>query len=126
MQLPLINRFYRAHQRGMKARGDQQIWALRAPHICAAVCLQPVDSGYWLTSLLVAPELRRHGLGSHVLQQLRLRVAGPIWLFCAPSLIPFYQACGYQPTATLPPALSSRLQRYQRSKSLVALVSMPT
>ncbi|UJJ32008.1 GNAT family N-acetyltransferase [Halopseudomonas maritima] len=125
-QLPLVNRFYRAYQRGMKARGDQHVWTLRAPHICAAVCLQPVESGYWLTSLLVAPDLRAQGLGSHLLQQLRRRVSGPIWLFCAPSLLPFYQACGYQPTATLPQPLSSRLQRYQRTKSLIALVSTCT
>ena len=122
--LPLANRFYRSHHRGMKANGQQQIWVLRAPDICACLCLQPVETGHWLTALLVAPSLRTKGLGSLLLRQVRGEVAGPIWLFCAPSLTSFYQRSGYEPAAQLHESLNSRLQRYQRSKSLVALVSL--
>lgn len=122
--LPLANRFYRSHHRGMKANGQQQIWALRAPDICASLCLQPVETGHWLTALLVAPAMRAQGLGTQLLDQVRAEVDGPIWLFCAPPLTSFYQRSGYQPAGHLPESLNSRLQRYQRSKSLVALVNL--
>ena len=123
--LPLANRFYRRHHRGMKVNGQQQIWVLRAPDICASLCLQPVETGHWLTALLVAPAMRAQGLGTQLLDQVRAEVDGPIWLFCAPHLTPFYQRCGYQLAAHLPESLDSRLQRYQRSKSLVALANLP-
>jgi hypothetical protein len=48
--------------------------------------------------------------------------SGPTWLFCHPDLAAYYQRLGFSITAQLPEALASRLQRYQRSKSLLAMV----
>ncbi|MEG0636744.1 MAG: GNAT family N-acetyltransferase, partial [Pseudomonas sp.] len=49
------------------------------------------------------------------------QVTGPTWLFCHPDLVPFYQRLGFDTAVTLPEPLAARLQRYQRSKRLVAL-----
>ncbi|MEL0169460.1 MAG: GNAT family N-acetyltransferase [Pseudomonadaceae bacterium] len=122
-QLPLANKFYRQYQRGMKARSDQQVWVARDPEIQACLCLRPVEQAWWLTSLLVHPALRGNGLASRLLQHVRQHCTGDIWLFCAPELAPLYSANGYRPDTAAPPALRDRLQRYQRSKSLIAMVN---
>jgi len=125
---PLANRFYRQYQRGTKANRQHHIWVIREQnhqqdHILCCGCLQPVDDGYWLTSLLVAPEHRRRRLASALLLHVRKQYSGPIWLFCAPDLKELYLQAGYQSASALPEALAARLARYQRHKPLIALVS---
>lgn len=122
-QLPLANKFYRQHQRGMKASTEQQVWVTRDPEIVASLCLRNVEHCWWLTSLLVAPGARGNGRASALLQQVRQHYEGSIWLFCAPELEPLYTANGYCQSALPPPALADRLRRYQRTKSLIAMVN---
>lgn len=122
-QLPLVNRFYRVHQRGMKARGDQQVWVARAPEIIASVCLRDMDQCWWLTALLVAPDARGMGVASQLLKQVRSQHRGDIWLFCAPDIAHLYSTNGFKQSSAIPPPLNSRLQRYQRTKSLIAMVN---
>lgn len=122
-QLPLANKFYRQHQRGMKASGDQQVWVIRDPAIIASLCLRQVEGGWWLTSLLVDPNARGRGTASALLQHVRQHHDGAIWLFCAPELEPLYSASGYRQNTCPPSALGDRLRRYQRTKSLIAMVN---
>jgi GNAT superfamily N-acetyltransferase len=118
---PLLDKFYRAHRSPMRAPSGAQVWVARRQDIVAALCLTPVDGGHWLTGLLVAPSERRHGLASQLVELALARTPGPVWLFCHPDLVGFYQRLGFAPATQLPAALAERLARYQRNKSLVAL-----
>ncbi|SDU09291.1 GNAT family N-acetyltransferase [Halopseudomonas salegens] len=121
LQLPLVNRFYRAQGSRMRARGQHQVWVLRDPEICCALCLEPIAEGFWLTSLCTAVERRQQGLARQLLGASLSNCKGPVWLFCAPELGSFYQRHGFVPIRNLPHPLQQRLQRYQRHKRLLAL-----
>ncbi|MNM93287.1 Acetyltransferase (GNAT) family protein [compost metagenome] len=121
LQQPLLTKFYRAQRSPMRAPNGAQTWVARRQEILAALNLTPVDHGHWLTGLLVAPTERRQGLASRLIEHALARTAGPVWLFCHPDLLGFYQRQDFEPAAQLPPALAERLARYQRSKALLAL-----
>lgn len=117
---PRANAFYCAHHSPMRARSTMQVWVAEAAEIVAALCLEPVENGYWLTSLLVAPTHRHKGLASQLVAAACTACQGDVWLFCQPNLVGFYEHQGFCQTTRLPPALASRLARYQRKKTLVA------
>lgn len=121
--LPLANKFYKSQGSNMRAARNEQVWVAQAAEIIAACCLKPQDHGHWLTALLVAQAQRQQGIARALLQTLRRDTAGPIWLFCRPDLLGFYQHQGFQPATDLPQALAHRLQRYQQKQALQALVS---
>lgn len=121
--LPLANKFYKSQGSPMRVGRAEQVWVARGAEIVAACCLKPVDSGHWLTALLVSQTWRQQGIASHLLRHLREQVAGPIWLFCDPDLWPFYQRLGFVPAPQLPATLAERLQRYRQKQPLLALLS---
>jgi GNAT superfamily N-acetyltransferase len=120
---PLANQLYRANHSRMRARGHHQVLVVRGPEVLAALCLQKVAGGSWLTNLLVDRQHRCNGFATTLLRRAREELDGPIWLFCHPDLQSFYQRVGYQPCTELPPELAARLARYRLSKPLVAVVS---
>lgn len=123
--LPLATKFYKSQGSNMRVGRSEQVWVARTAEIIAACCLKSQDHGHWLTALLVAEPLRQQGIASALLQSLRRNTSGPIWLFCHPDLIDFYRRQGFQPTSSLPQALTHKLQRYQQKQPLQALVSNP-
>ncbi len=118
---PLLNKFYRAHRSHMRAPAGARYWVAGHSDILAGLCLTGVDGGEWLTGLLVAPSRRNQGLGRRLVVQALAGCEGPVWLFCEPKLVPFYQPLGFAEATALPEALASRLQRYNQNKTLVAL-----
>nr|WP_164497651.1 GNAT family N-acetyltransferase [Pseudomonas sp. AFG_SD02_1510_Pfu_092] len=117
----MLDHFYRQHGSRMRAAGDAQLWVARAAGIVAGLSLSAVDDGLWLTGLFVAPPQRGQGVAGRLLEAALAQAGGPVWLFCHPDLVPFYQRQGFSAAQHLPQALAGRLQRYQRSKRLVAL-----
>jgi len=109
----------------MKPSGEAAMWVARRHEIIGGLCLTPVAQGQWLTSLLVAPAERGRGTGQALIEAALTNVHGPAWLFCEPALVGFYERSGFSMATALPEALASRLQRYQRSKALVALQRDP-
>lgn len=105
----------------MRASGDGQLWVARAPEIVAGLSLSSTEGGWWLTGLFVAPQRRGTGIARALIEAALCQPYGTAWLFCHPTLQPFYANVGFGPADHLPQALTSRLQRYQRSKALVAL-----
>jgi N-acetylglutamate synthase-like GNAT family acetyltransferase len=110
----------------MRASAGAQIWVAEQQEIVAALCLQTVSGGHWLTSLLVAPAQRRQGLAEHLIETALAECGAPVWLFCHPDLSGFYQRQGFTLANDLPPALADRLLRYQRSKRLLAFSRHPS
>ena len=122
-RLPLANKFYKSQRSPMRVGRAEQVWVARTEDIVAACCLKPVADGQWLTALLVSPSWRQQGIASHLLRHLRAQTAGPIWLFCQPDLLPFYQRLGFVPTLQVPAPLGERLQRYRQKQPLLALLN---
>lgn len=123
LQFPLLDKFYRAQRSHMRVARAEGAWVAREHEIIAGVCLTPVAAGHWLTSLLVAPQARQRGVAAALLARVRADTAGPIWLFCHPELESFYRGRGYQACTALPEDLAKRLERYGRTKSLLAMVN---
>lgn len=121
-QHALLRKFYRKHNSPMRITQAAQTWVVRSPHIIAGVCLSPVEHGFWLTSLLTDPLHRKQGMARLLIEHIQTTHQGSlIWLFCHPNLYSFYARLCFTQAQHLPQALSSRLQRYQQSKSLIAM-----
>ncbi len=120
-QYELLQRFYRTQRSAMRIKDAEQVWVVRDAQICGGLCLRQVAEGHWLSGLLVDADRRQRGIAGQLLAKVRADVEGPLWLFCAPALGNFYRTHGFHDCQTLPPALASRLARYTRSKSLLAL-----
>ncbi|WP_028694847.1 GNAT family N-acetyltransferase [Pseudomonas cremoricolorata] len=117
----LLQQFYRAHGSAMRPSGEAQLWVARGPQIIAGLSLAALAEGHWLTGLFVDPARRGQGIARALIGAAQAHSQGPTWLFCDPDLQGFYEGLGFAMAGTLPEALNSRLQRYQRSKALVAL-----
>ncbi|MDH0300443.1 MULTISPECIES: GNAT family N-acetyltransferase [unclassified Pseudomonas] len=122
LQRRLLEQFYRQHGSRMRAAGDGQQWVARAGEIVAGMNLTPMAGGQWLTGLFVAPSWRGQQVASRLVETALGDAATATWLFCHPDLVRFYQRLAFTPATTLPEMLASRLARYQRGKTLVAMV----
>jgi GNAT superfamily N-acetyltransferase len=89
--------------------------------LIAGLSLARVTGGFWLTGLFVDPQRRQQGVAGKLVKAALAQADGPTWLFCHPDLLAFYQRLGFELAQCLPDTLHGRLQRYQRSKRLVAL-----
>jgi GNAT superfamily N-acetyltransferase len=118
---PLLNKFYREHKSPMRAGNEAQLWVAKQAEIIGALCLTAVADGHWLTGLFVAPSLRGHAIASRLLAEALAHTHGPVWLFCHPDLLSFYQRAGFETTSALPEALADRFERYTRTKPLIAM-----
>ncbi len=118
---PLLKKFYRAHRSHMRVPAAARCWVAGYSEIVAGLCLTSVEHGHWLTGLLVAPGQRNQGLGRRLVKHALARCEGPVWLFCEPKLAGFYLPLGFHEGAVLPESLACRLQRYNRTKTLLAL-----
>lgn len=119
---PLVDKFYRQHRSPMRSQSGDECWVAQdGSEIVAALNLRRVADGQWLTGLFVTPVLRGQGLASTLTARALQTHPEPIWLFCHPDLLAFYQRLGFSPCQTLPAELQQRLLRYQRSKPLIAL-----
>ncbi|MFT6430054.1 MAG: GNAT superfamily N-acetyltransferase [Halopseudomonas sp.] len=122
-QRTLADQFYRRYGSRMKTRPAHQVWAIQSDSLLACLCLQPVAEGYWLTNLFVDPAHRRRGIAQQLIDTARIGVAGPVWLFCNPQLQALYVKSGFEICSQLPERLADRLERYQRSKPLIAMTT---
>ncbi|MCK0544204.1 GNAT family N-acetyltransferase [Pseudomonas syringae pv. aptata] len=118
---PLLGKFYREHQSSMRAASKGQAWVAKQAEIIGALCLTPVAEGHWLTGLFVAPALRGQAVARSLIEAALQPLGGPVWLFCHPDLLVFYQRSGFETAQRLPQTLGERFMRYSRSKPLIAL-----
>ncbi|MEB8058951.1 GNAT family N-acetyltransferase [Pseudomonas fulva] len=117
----MLDHFYRQQGSRMRAPAQGKLWVARAPGIIAGLSLSEVESGQWLTGLFVAPDRRSEGVGMQLVAKALENACGSTWLFCHPTLANYYARQGFAPAGELPQSLRDKLQRYQRSKALIAL-----
>jgi len=65
-------------------------------------------------------------IARQLIETALLDCPAPVWLFCHPQLSDFYLRLGFAPCTDLPQPLAERLKRYQRSKSMLAFVRVPS
>lgn len=118
---PLLNKFYRGHKSPMRSGSEAQLWVAKQAEIVGALCLTAVADGHWLTGLFVAPSLRSQAIASRLIGEALAHTHGPVWLFCHPDLLSFYQRAGFETASNLPDALKDRFERYSRTKALIAM-----
>lgn len=118
---PLLSKFYRSCNSSMRPPREAHYWVAERRDIVAGLCLTPVAHGHWLTGLLVTATERQQGLASELVRRALADTEGSVWLFCHPQLQAFYARLGFAPAQALPEPLAARLERYRRSKALVAL-----
>lgn len=121
---PLLDKFYRAHRSPMRTGAGAQPWVARQQEIIGALSLRPVSGGHWLTGLFVAPEVRGQGIAERLITRALQDVAAPVWLFCDPQLLTFYERSGFALTTDLPASLDEKLRRYSRTKDLIGMVRL--
>ena len=97
------------------------MWVARQQEIIGALSLMPVADGYWLTGLFVAPQWRGRTIAGQLIASALKDLNGPVWLFCHPDLVRFYEQSGFALTPDLPSVLADKLTRYQRTKALLAM-----
>lgn len=122
IQRPLLDKFYRTHGSSMRAAGGARLWVACTQGIIAGLSLSAVADGDWLTGLFVDPAWRGQAVARRLIEQAGAQCQGPLWLFCHPDLLGFYQRLGFDNARVLPQALADRLARYSRTKPLLALV----
>lgn len=121
VQRTLLDKFYRTHGSRMKVSALATCWVAGRTEIKAGLCLTAIENGHWLTGLLVASEQRGQGLASALVRHAISTVDGSVWLFCKPELEPFYQRLGFTACTRMPEILMQRLERYRRTKRLIAM-----
>lgn len=105
----------------MRAAGEGQSWVAKRGAIIAGLNLTPIAQGHWLTGLFVDPAHRGQGIATMLVERARAQLPGSLWLFCHPDLQALYERMGFAAAPALPQALADRLERYRRSKSLIAM-----
>lgn len=82
--------------------------AERAGRIVGTIQVRRHDDGTReLASLAVVPEMQATGLGAALIAALREHETPPLYLYCAPRLVGYYERFGFRPIAirALPPGL---------------------
>ena len=118
---PLLNKFYRGLRSHMRAPAGADYWVVGDTEIIGGLCLTDVADGQWLTGLMIAPHHRNQGLATRLLSSALGGRRGTVWLFCEPELMPFYERVGFGASSAMPASLASRLDRYNRHKTLQAM-----
>ncbi|PUA26576.1 MAG: hypothetical protein B0W54_22790 [Cellvibrio sp. 79] len=117
-RLALVDRFYRNHGYKVKCAVNEQVFVLAnaAGDFVAAARFVPQPSGhYWLRNLLVDPQIRGHGLASHLMLECKPRIA-PLGCYCfaLPHLTEFYYRLGFERNPDHCPAdILTNYQKYR-------------
>ncbi|WP_119393852.1 GNAT family N-acetyltransferase [Salinibius halmophilus] len=111
----MARKFYQQHNKSMRPRGSDQVWvAVANNQVVGAVRQRYIGPHALLTGLFVAPTWRGKGIGGMLCQALSAQQTGPLFLFCQPSLIPYYQPLGFDIEPTPPAEVADKLQRLNK------------
>lgn len=82
------------------ARGLQAAYFLvaRTPDGCIVGCAQikPMGGRRVLSSVVIDPAVRQHGVAGNLIRALLIHETGPVVLMCLGGLVPFYETFGFR------------------------------
>ncbi|MDX1453078.1 MAG: GNAT family N-acetyltransferase [Oleiphilaceae bacterium] len=124
--MPLAKRFYSEQQYRCRFDRNSQIYALYLKQkMIACVQIDREHNYYFLRAMVVAKNYRRQGLASQLLNAVAPYISTKdCWCLPFVHLVSLYQTAGFSEhdETTIPPTISTRLQRYHaQGKLLVAM-----
>ncbi|GAA5315268.1 MAG: hypothetical protein AseanaTS_04730 [Candidatus Pelagadaptatus aseana] len=129
--LPLVNKFYKSCRYSAKAGREDVVFVVRSDQqMIAAVRLQYRQDGvYFLRSMCVAPEYRRQGVGTVLLNGM-LPFLTQVLCYCYPfdHLESFYAQSGFTtiaPEAAEPYMLEAYHRYLKQGRKLLLMVRHP-
>lgn len=113
----LANRFLKQAKQATAGKTDRLFWIKNQTFPVGALWLRPVDDGYWLRSLYIAPSYRHQGLATELLRHtIQCLEKGQVIAFARPELTTLYHIIGFEEihAESLPHLLQQKLAQYQR------------
>ena len=96
LQLPLVNRFFKANGHKGKARSNERVMVLKEDGgIVAALRACPTSQGYLLRSVWVDTQRRGEGVGSQLLNWALPVLNSDCWCYLYNHLMGFYEKSGF-------------------------------
>lgn len=116
VQLPLVNKFYRAERQRGKGRGGDRCAVLRVQSgdIVATACIRHYQGDDLLVGVMVAASYRRQGLARRLVSEMLRHQTRSLFTFSYCHLVHFYQDLGFETITSemLPTALAGRFHSY--------------
>ena len=126
---PLVNKFYSEHRLRGKVRGGDQCAVVRMNvEIIGSAVLRRLDDCTLLTAMAIAPMHQRRGLGSELLDFMRMRFNEHTFSFPYEYLEPFYSQSGFEVCSKdqSPSAIFSRFEAYKaQGRSILMMRYQP-
>lgn len=117
-EIPLANKFYRAHKFRGKARRHDPCAVIRNSknHIIACGYLRQLTDAQLLAGVAVAPEYQGRGVARLLLRSMNESFSEQTYTFPYRNLVRFYESVGFveEGVGGQPSAVVDRLHTYQR------------
>ncbi|MDA7746970.1 GNAT family N-acetyltransferase [Psychromonas sp.] len=124
LEIPLVNHFYKqVYKKGLANKSDQ-VFVLKKQTILCAARLKEIQGECLLTGVACAPEARKKGLASLLINKIINQQEQKIYCFPYPHLQHFYQQLGFElyDASLLPEKLAFQYQSYIKSKPLLCML----
>ncbi len=117
-EMPLANKFYRAHKFRGKAKRHDPCAVVRDVQntIIACGCLRQLTDSQLLAGVAVAPDWRGRGVARLLLKNMAEKYNDSTYTFPYRHLVPFYSSLGYVevPPEGQPSAIVDRFHTYEK------------
>jgi N-acetylglutamate synthase-like GNAT family acetyltransferase len=128
VQLPLVNKFYKANRARGKAKGNEQVWVTKQEQqIVAAARIADICGCDFLTGVQVAQGFDGQGIASRLITQMLNTQQKCCYTFPYNHLMQWYEKLGFVTVAVedLPNPLQMRFDRYTRQGRDIGCMAFP-
>lgn len=127
VQLPLVNKFYKANRARGKAKGNERVWVAKDNgEIVGAARVADISGFDFLTGVMVAVTHQRQGIAAALVLQMVNAQQKPCFTFPYGHLVDLYQKLGFVEVdvSELPKPIEMRFERYRgQGRDIVAMVA---
>lgn len=117
IKTPLANKFYSQYKARGRASKNDQVWVAYYDLMIVAACrIQTRGGCLFLSTLLVAPVWRGHGVAKQLLKHALSQQSAQVYTFAYAHLVDFYQLVGFNLVLALPSPLDKLLAVYLQRK----------
>jgi GNAT superfamily N-acetyltransferase len=123
-QIPLANKFYRAHGFRGKARGNESCAVIRLANndVIACAYLRQFDNFKLLSGVAVAAEFQGQGVARLLLTKMAKQFNIEVYTFPYQQLIAFYQSIGFVVKPKAPVEVLEVFNSYQKQGRKIELM----
>ena len=125
VQLPLVNKFYKAHRARGKAKGNESVWVVKDKgEIVGAARVADISGHDFLTGVVVAGDFQRQGIAAALVSEIAKTQQKPCFTFPYLHLVALYQKLGLVEVdvSELHKPIQMRFERYRgQGRDIVAM-----